>query len=358
MNNLTPAKIKVIGVGGGGGNAVSQMVDTEIGCAEFYAVNTDVQDLHKSLVPEKNRLAIGAEQTQGYGAGANPEKGRLSAEGDLEAIYELIEDTDMLFIAAGMGGGTGTGAAPVIAKAAREKGILTVAVVTKPFGFEGKRRMEYALEGVENLKDQVDSIIVIPNDKLLREMPSLTVKSAFTAVNEVLGDAIKGVSEVIEENGLINIDFADINTVMSNSGIAMMGRGKGTGSDRALSAVRNAIDSPLLEDIDIKNATGLIVSICGGFDITLEEVELIGQEVQKIAGKDSHCIIGNSLDANISGDLLVTVIATGLNAKNEPSALSLASNNGLATPPESQPSSPIQKKTQPPSFLRRVSGTS
>ncbi len=358
MNELTPARIKVIGVGGGGGNAVSQMVDTEIGCAEFFAVNTDVQDLHKSLVPENNRIAIGADQTKGYGAGANPEKGRLSAEDDLDAIKSTIQGADMLFIAAGMGGGTGTGAAPVIAKAAREQGILTVGVVTKPFGFEGKRRMEYAIEGVENLKEHVDSIIVIPNDKLLREMPSLTVKSAFTAVNEVLGDAIKGVSEVIEENGLINIDFADINTVMSNSGIAMMGRGKGTGSDRALSAVRNAIDSPLLEDIDIKNASGLIVSICGGFDVTLEEVELIGQEVQKIAGKDAHCIIGNSLDANISGDLMVTVIATGLNAKEEVQQQTLTPTSSLAANHATQPKPVQQKKASVPSFLRRNSNAS
>lgn len=359
MSNLSPAKIKVIGVGGGGGNAVSHMVSSELGCAEFYAVNTDIQDLHKNLVPESNRVQIGAEQTQGYGAGANPEKGKLSAENDIDAINEAIGDTDMLFIAAGMGGGTGTGAAPVIAKSAKEKGVLTVAVVTKPFSFEGTRRMSYAEEGLENLKEHVDSIIVIPNDKLLREMPELPLGSAFMAVNDVLGDAIKGVSEVVTENGLINIDFADIKTVMSDSGIAMMGRGTGSGGDKALTAVKNALDSPLLEDIDIQNASGIIVSVHGGLDMKLEEIQLVGQEVQKIASKDAHCIIGNSVDASISGEIMVTVIATGLNNKEtKESQPTLSGTSSLLKTQKPTPKPTPPSKSEIPSFLRRNSASS
>ena len=313
VENYTPsAEIKVIGVGGGGGNAVSQMIAAGIEGVEFIAANTDAQALRQ--FKGRTLLQIGSSVTKGLGAGANPEVGRQAALEDRDRIIEMIAGADMVFITAGMGGGTGTGAAPVIAQAAKELGILTVAVVTKPFHFEAKRRMAIAEQGIEELSKNVDSLIIIPNSKLPEVMGAdALLLNAFKAANDVLQGAVQGIAELITRQGLINVDFADVRTVMSEMGQAVMGAGQARGEDRAIMAVQAAIGSPLLEEVNLQGACGVLVNITAGMNLTMREFEEIGSAVADLASDDATVVIGTVIDPEIGDDLRVTVVATGLN---------------------------------------------
>ena len=313
VENYTPsAEIKVIGVGGGGGNAVSQMIDAGIDGVEFIAANTDAQALRQ--FKGRTLLQIGSSVTKGLGAGANPEVGRQAALEDRDRIIEMIAGADMVFITAGMGGGTGTGAAPVIAQAAKELGILTVAVVTKPFHFEAKRRMTIAEQGIEELSKHVDSLIIIPNSKLPEVMGAdALLLNAFKAANDVLQGAVQGIAELITRQGLINVDFADVRTVMSEMGQAVMGAGQARGEDRAIMAVQAAIGSPLLEEVNLQGACGVLVNITAGMNMTMREFEEIGSAVADLASDDATVVIGTVIDPEIGDELRVTVVATGLN---------------------------------------------
>jgi cell division protein FtsZ len=311
------AVIKVIGVGGGGGNAVEHMVSQTIEGVEFITANTDSQALRNSSA--NVTLQMGADVTKGLGAGANPEIGRRSAEEDRETIRQTLQGADMIFIAAGMGGGTGTGAAPVVAEIAKEMGILTVAVVTKPFPFEGKKRMNYAEQGIEFLAKQVDSLITIPNEKLLKVLgPGTTLLDAFKAANNVLLGAVQGIAELITRPGLINVDFADVRTVMSEMGTAMMGSGIASGPDRAEEAAEAAISSPLLEDVDLAGARGILVNITAGMDISIDEFEIVGNAVKAFASENATVVVGAVIDPEMTEELRVTVVATGIGAERKP----------------------------------------
>ena len=305
------ASIKVIGVGGGGGNAVQHMLENSVEGVEFICANTDSQALDGSGV--KNLLQLGNALTKGLGAGANPEVGREAALEDRERIKELIGGTDMLFITAGMGGGTGTGAAPVVAEMAREMGILTVAVVTKPFPFEGPKRMKSAEEGIAELSKHVDSIITIPNAKLLTALGKKTsLLDAFKAANDVLLGAVQGIAELITRPGLINVDFADVKTVMSEMGMSMMGTGIASGDERATKAANAAISSPLLDDINLKGAKGILVNITAGLDMGIHEFEEVGAAVREFAHDDATVVVGTVIDPEMSDEIRVTLVATGL----------------------------------------------
>jgi cell division protein FtsZ len=312
VENYTPsAMIKVIGVGGGGGNAVAQMIDANIEGVEFIAANTDAQALR--LFKGKTILQIGSSVTKGLGAGANPEVGRQAALEDRDQIMEMLAGADMVFITAGMGGGTGTGAAPVIAQAAKELGILTVAVVTKPFHFEARRRMSIAEKGIEELAVHVDSLITIPNSKLAAVLGGETLLlNAFKAANDVLQGAVQGIAELITRPGLINVDFADVRTVMSEMGMAMMGSGQASGDDRAIMAAQSAIGSPLLEDINLSGACGILVNITASTNLTMREFEEVGGTVSDLASEDATVVVGTVIDPDLGDDLRVTVVATGL----------------------------------------------
>jgi cell division protein FtsZ len=312
VENYTPsANIKVIGVGGGGGNAVAQMIDANIDGVEFIAANTDAQALRQ--FKGKTILQIGSSVTKGLGAGANPEVGRQAALEDRDHIIEILAGADMVFITAGMGGGTGTGAAPVIAQAAKEQGILTVAVVTKPFFFEARRRMSIAEKGIEELAAHVDSLITIPNSKLAEVLGGeILLLNAFKAANDVLQGAVQGIAELITRPGLINVDFADVRTVMSEMGMAMMGSGQSSGDDRAIMAAQSAIGSPLLEDVDLSGACGILVNITAGTNLTMKEFEEVGSTVADLASDDATVVMGTVIDADMGDDLRVTVVATGL----------------------------------------------
>jgi cell division protein FtsZ len=312
MENFTPsAKIKVIGVGGGGGNAVAQMIDAKIEGVDFIAANTDAQALRQ--FKGKTILQIGSSVTKGLGAGANPEVGRQAALEDRDHIMEMLSGADMVFITAGMGGGTGTGATPVIAQAAKELGILTVAVVTKPFQFEAQRRMAIAEKGIEELAAHVDSLITIPNSKLADVLGGETLLlNAFKAANDVLQGAVQGIAELITRPGLINVDFADVRTVMSEMGMAMMGAGQSSGDDRAILAAQAAIGSPLLEDINLSGAYGILVNITAGTNLTMREFEEVGSTVSDLASEDATVVMGTVIDPDMGDDLRVTVVATGL----------------------------------------------
>lgn len=324
-NHSEEAVIKVIGVGGGGGNAVEYMVASNIEGVEFVAANTDAQALRNSSA--NITLQLGANVTKGLGAGANPEIGRRSAEEDRETIKKTLEGADMIFIAAGMGGGTGTGAAPIVAEVARELGILTVAVVTKPFPFEGKKRTAYADEGIMELSKHVDSLITIPNDKLLKVLGKGTsLLDAFKAANNVLLGAVQGIAELITRPGLINVDFADVRTVMSEMGTAMMGSGRASGPDRAEEAAEQAISSPLLEDIDLSGAKGILVNITAGLDISIEEFEIVGNAVKAFASENATVVVGAVIDPTMQDELRVTVVATGIGADRRPD-ISLVPNS-------------------------------
>ena len=306
-------KIKVIGVGGGGNNAVNRMIQSGIQSATFVAVNTDKQALYLSQAQE--RVQIGEKITKGLGAGANPEVGRQAAEESREVIREVLKGTDMVFITDGMGGGTGTGAAPVIATIAKEMGILTVAVVTKPFSFEGQRRMENAEAGIAALRDNVDTLVIIPNDKLTQNFSkSVSILEAFNHADDVLRQGILGITNIIVVPSLINLDFADIKTVMANRGLAHMGLGVGRGESRTLDAVRQAVYSPLLETT-IEGSTGLIINVTGGPSLTLAEVQSAVSLVQEIVDKKATVVFGTHIQEDIEDEVQVTIIATGFDAK-------------------------------------------
>jgi len=305
------AVIKVLGVGGGGGNAVSHMVNSGIEGVDFICVNTDSQALKHSKV--KSALQIGCNITKGLGAGADPEVGRQAAMEDRDRIIEMIEGCDMLFITAGMGGGTGTGAAPVVAHVAKELGILTVAVVTKPFDMEGSKRMRVAEHGIAELTKYVDSLITIPNQKLLTVLGAeTTLLDAFKSANHVLQGAVQGIAELITRPGLINVDFADVRTVMSETGMAMMGSGSASGAERAREAAEAAVSSPLLEDINLAGAHGILVNVTAGMDLSIGEFDIVGNTVKKFASDDATVVVGTVIDPEMSNQVRVTVVATGL----------------------------------------------
>lgn len=305
------AVIKVIGVGGGGGNAVNHMVENSIEGVEFICANTDAQALKR--VAAKTILQLGTEITKGLGAGANPEVGRQAAMEDRERITELLQGADMVFITAGMGGGTGTGGAPVVAQVAKELGILTVAVVTRPFPFEGPKRQRAADEGMKELSEHVDSLITIPNEKLLTVLgKNASLLTAFSAANDVLLGAVQGIAELITSPGIINVDFADVRTVMSEMGMAMMGTGSATGENRAREAAEKAIRSPLLEDVNLNGARGILVNITAGPDLAIGEFTEVGTTVQEFASQDATIVVGTSIDMDMSDELRVTVVAAGL----------------------------------------------
>ncbi|WP_313916064.1 cell division protein FtsZ [Tahibacter sp.] len=306
------AVIKVIGVGGGGGNAVAHMVQQHVEGVDFVCANTDAQAIKNSGA--KFSLQLGSNVTKGLGAGANPEVGRQAALEDRERIVEMLQGADMVFITAGMGGGTGTGAAPVVAQLAKELGILTVAVVTKPFPFEGRRRMQVALKGIEDLSQHVDSLITVPNEKLLTVLGrDVTLLSAFKQANDVLLGAVQGIADLITRPGLINVDFADVRTVMSEMGMAMMGTGSAKGDDRAVAAAESAINNPLLEDVNLAGACGILVNVTAGPNLTMREFDEIGQVIHGFASEDATVVIGTALDPELQDEVRVTVVATGLN---------------------------------------------
>ena len=308
--------LKVIGVGGGGNNVVNRMVRAGMQGVEFIAVNTDRQCLNASEATQK--LAIGEKLTGGKGAGANPEVGRESARESKEQITALLEGADMVFVTAGMGGGTGTGAAPVVAELAKEKGILTVGVVTKPFNFEGRRRMEQAAKGIEELRQKVDSLVIIPNDRLQYATDEkITFANAFAIADDVLRQAVQSISDLIKTTGLINLDFADVTAVMKDAGLAHMGVGRGSGKNKAEDATRIAINSPLLET-SIQGAKGIIVNITGPMDMGLEEVEQAAEMVKQVADPDALFMMGTAFDDTLEDELRVTVIATGFGTIDNP----------------------------------------
>lgn len=317
-NNLNFAKIKVIGVGGGGNNAVNRMIEMGITTSEFACVNTDKQALMLSLCDPENRYQIGESQTKGLGAGADPTIGESAAEESKELIEEMVEGVDLLFIAAGMGGGTGTGAAPVIAKIAKEKGCLTVAVVTKPFAFEGKQREENAKKGIANLIKYVDTIIIIPNDKLLEALPADTPFAvAFKYADDTLRQGICGISDLIATPSMINLDFADVRTIIKNQGLAHMGVGRAKGENRIVEAVRQAVSSPLLETT-IEGANGVILNVTGGKDISLGQVNEAARLVQQVIDPSANIIFGVNINPELTEEVIITLIATGFNKQREP----------------------------------------
>ncbi len=305
------AVIKVVGVGGGGGNAVEHMVVQSIDGVDFIVANTDSQALKNTSA--RTVLQLGGNITKGLGAGADPEIGRQAAMEDRERIQEVLDGADMVFITAGMGGGTGTGGAPIVAQIAKEMGILTVAVVTRPFPFEGKKRMDVAGDGIDELKGFVDSLITIPNEKLLSVLgKSISLLDAFKAANDVLLGAVQGIAELITRPGLINVDFADVRTVMSEMGMAMMGSGRASGEGRAREAAEAAIASPLLEDVNLAGARGILVNVTAGMDMSIGEFEEVGTTVKSFASENATVVVGTVIDPEMKGELRVTVVATGL----------------------------------------------
>ncbi len=305
------AVIKVIGVGGGGGNAVQHMLSSNIEGVEFICANTDAQALNNSAA--KTSLQLGKNMTKGLGAGADPEVGRQAALEDRDRLMDLMEGADMVFITAGMGGGTGTGAAPIFAQVAKEMGILTVAVVTRPFSFEGKRRAQIADDGIRELSQFVDSLITIPNEKLLAVLGrDISLLNAFGAANDVLLGAVQGIAELITCPGLINVDFADVKTVMSEMGMAMMGSGKAQGEDRAAVAAEAAVSSPLLEDVNLSGARGILVNITAGMDMSIGEFDEVGNTVKQFSSDNATVVVGTVIDADMNGEMRVTIVATGL----------------------------------------------
>jgi cell division protein FtsZ len=324
------ANIKVIGVGGGGGNAVNAMVRSSIQGVEFIQANTDIQTLDAS--PCQHKIRIGTELTRGLGAGSNPETGKMAAEESREHIYDVLDGSDMVFLTAGMGGGTGTGATPVIADIAREVGALTVGVVTKPFMFEGSRRQKQAEEGIEELKEAVDTLIVIPNQKLLSFIGKQTsLSTAFSQVDDVLRQAVCSISDLIVIPGLINLDFADVKAIMCGMGKALMGGGIASGENRAIEAAQRAISSPLLDEASVEGARGILINITGGEDLTLHDVNEAAMLIQKSAHEDAHIIFGAVVDKTMKEDMRVTVIATGFE-KEERQRLFLAPQEPSAMP--------------------------
>ena len=377
------AVIKVIGVGGGGGNAVQHMTMANIDGVEFICANTDAQALNS--VNAKTVLQLGEKTTKGLGAGANPEIGMQAALDDKDRIKEVIDGSDMLFITAGMGGGTGTGAAPIVAEIARELGILTVAVVTKPFFFEGSKRMNIAEAGITALEEHVDSLIIIPNEKLVPVLgKETTLLDAFKAANDILLGAVQGIAELITRQGLINVDFADVKTVMSEMGMAMMGSASAKGQDRARQAAESAVSSPLLEDIDLSNVKGVLVNVTAGFDLSIGEFEEVGTAIKEFASDDATVVVGTVIEPEMNDELRVTVVATGIGEggskleednsirlvykhakearvkEEETPAISAREEQASVTQPQPAASQPLEEPEQKdfeyldiPAFLRR-----
>ena len=323
--NSSGVKIEVIGVGGGGNNAVNRMINTNIKGVEFVAINTDAQVLKKSDATTK--LAIGQKLTNGFGAGANPQIGARAAEESIDEIKKILEDADMVFVTAGMGGGTGTGAAPVVARLAREAGALTVGIVTKPFTFEGKRRMAQAIAGIKELSQYVDSRVVIPNDRLCQmpDTPRITLQNAFEIADGVLSQGTRSISDLINVPSFINLDFADVSSVMKDAGYAHMGVGVGTGKDKAEDAARNAISSPLLES-SIAGARGVLISVVASSDVSLADVEIASTMISAEAAPDANVIWGVNFDDEMDDSMRVTIIATGFDKKNDTDAPAAASD--------------------------------
>jgi len=341
------AVIKVIGVGGGGGNAVSHMLSSEIDGVEFICANTDAQALRG--MEARSVVQLGAQITKGLGAGANPNVGREAAIEDRAQIQSILQGADMVFITAGMGGGTGTGAAPIVAEVAREMGILTVAVVTKPFPFEGRKRMAIAEQGLKELAEHVDSLITIPNEKLLPVLgKNCSLLTAFSTANDVLLGAVQGIADLITRPGMINVDFADVRTVMSEMGMAMMGTGVARGEDRAREAAEAAVRSPLLEDVDLRGAKGISVNITAGLDMNLGEFSEVGNTIEEFASDNATVVIGTVIDPEMSDELKVTVVATGLGQgygqQIEPTVKAVV-NNTMRRPTVDQMELPAVKDT-------------
>lgn len=346
------AKMKVVGVGGAGGNGVDRMISTGLLGVEFLVVNTDLQALDRSLASK--RFQIGKQLTKGLGAGADPIVGRNAAEQDKEIIAEALKDTDMVFITAGMGGGTGTGAAPVIAEIARELGILTVAIVTRPFLFEGRRRMNVAEEGITELRERVDTLVVIPNQRLMTEVEKNTsLLKAFEFADSILTQATKGISDLIAIPGIINLDFADVRTVMKDGGDAMMGIGVAVGENKGVQAATAAISSPLLEDVSIAGAQGVLVNITGSSEVPLNEVGEASEAIYETAGENANVILGAVIDDNVGEEIRVTVIATGFNNNKG------GNNNRMKKPNQQQQERlrdyrpPKKEKMEIPAKIRR-----
>ena len=312
------AQIKVIGAGGGGNNAVNRMVEAQLQGVEFIAVNTDKQALHTSKAEHK--IQIGEKLTRGLGAGANPEVGKKAAEESKDEIIKVLEGADMVFVTAGMGGGTGTGSAPIIAKLAKKAGALTVAVATMPFSAEGIRRRENAENGLEKLKSAADTVIIIPNDKLLEVAPNLPLNKAFMVSDEILGRAVKGITELITKSGLVSLDFADIKSIMGSSGMAMIGMGESDSGDRALESVHEALSSPLL-DIDISNATGALINIAGSSDMTLHESEKIVQVVADKLDPEANIIWGAQIDESLENTIRTTIVVSGISESKDSNSI-------------------------------------
>ncbi len=319
------AQIKVIGIGGGGGNAVEHMMAESIDGVEFVCANTDAQALNRSSA--RVILQLGDEITKGLGAGADPDIGRQAAEEARDRIREILSGADMVFLTAGMGGGTGTGAAPIFAEIAKELGVLTVAVVTKPFAFEGKKRMQVADDGIRELSKHVDSLITIPNNKLLSVLgKNISLLNAFKAANNVLLGAVEGIANLITRPGLINVDFADVRTVMSEMGMAMMGTGVSSGENRAREAAEAAIASPLLEDVDFTGAKGVLVNITAGMDMSIGEFEAVGDAIKNFASENATVVVGTVIDPELTDELRVTVVVTGLGQQTAGAAVPLKTN--------------------------------
>lgn len=308
--NKQVAKIKVIGVGGAGGNTVNSMIEAGYESIDFIVANTDAQALHLSKASKK--IQVGVKSTKGLGSGSNPEVGKRAAEEDLDKIMHELTDADIVFLAAGMGGGTGSGALPVIARALKDKGILSIAVVTKPFGFEGKRRMKIAQEAIEQLKQDVDTLIVVPNQKLLDVVDEqVSMIDAFGMINEVLNHSVKGISDIITRPGHINVDFADLRAIMKDMGVAVLGTGKASGDDRSLEAAMKAIESPLLENVSIKGAKSVLLNITGGPSLSLHEINQAASLIYEQADEDANIILGSVIDESLGDEIVMTVIATG-----------------------------------------------
>ncbi|PLW82942.1 cell division protein FtsZ [Kineobactrum sediminis] len=343
------AVIKVIGVGGGGGNAVKHMIENAVEGVDFICANTDAQAL--SDISSKTVLQLGGDITKGLGAGANPEIGRAAALEDRERIADALRGADMVFITAGMGGGTGTGGAPVVAEVAREMGILTVAVVTRPFAFEGKKRLAIAQEGVRELQQHVDSLITIPNEKLLEVLgKSTSLMDAFKEANDVLLGAVQGIADLIIRPGMINVDFADVRTVMSEMGMAMMGTGRAKGENRARVAAERAINSPLLDDIDLRGARGILVNITAGLDLSLGEFAEVGDTIEEFASDDATVVVGTVIDPNMTDELKVTVVATGLGGEVARATLQVVDAPARTVDPVSEPN--YKDFDRPPAMRR------
>jgi len=346
------ARMKVIGIGGGGGNAVNRMIEAGLFGVKFVSINTDRQDLDFSRADDK--VQIGKKLTKGLGAGANPDIGKMAAEEDIDNIRKAVSGADMVFITCGMGGGTGTGAAPIVSKCTREQGALTVGIVTKPFNFEGPRRMSQAMAGIAKLRESVDTLIIIPNQRLLQILdPTTAFEEAFRKADEVLYSATKGIADLITRHGLINLDFADVRTVMSEKGDALMGTGFGCGESGAELAAKMAISSPLLEDIDISGAKGVLVNITGGKKITITNVNDAMEAVYAAVGGNANIIFGAVIDDNLDDEIYVTVIATGFGKKDEfitkqvvPGELFAGENGGLKPP--------VGRKRKPAKYQRPI----